>query len=211
MLQFFSGCHRLLHMGTAQIIQGASFRSSGTHFIPVSPYHRDHARLLGWEKFGWRTVGAIIIAIAGLALALDIHGSNLNIEGALLAFSSAVGLAVVVVFSSRVFRNGDARPLTFYMAAAASVFLLGILCCKRGLHTAAHSFGVDGLLNRIIAIRLRDDRLFHCYIADRASAHINSILRRSGDIRRSWGAARRADGNSDNGPRLGPATAPTSL
>ena len=106
----FSDRHRLLHMGTAQIIQGASFRSSGTHFIPVSPYHRDHARLLGWEKFGWRTVGTIIIAIAGLALALDIYGSNLNIEGALLAFSSAVGLAVVVVFSSRVFRNGDALP-----------------------------------------------------------------------------------------------------
>ena len=92
----------------------------------------------GWEKFGWRTVGAIIIAIAGLALALDIHGSNLNIEGALLAFSSAVGLAVVVVFSSRVFRNGDARPLTFYMAAAASVFLLAF-CAASGDFILPHT------------------------------------------------------------------------
>ena len=92
----------------------------------------------GWEKFGWRTAGAIVIAIAGLALALDIRDSRLNIEGALLAFSSAVGLAVVVVVSSRVFRNGDARPLTFYMAAAASVFLLAY-CAASGDFMVPHT------------------------------------------------------------------------
>jgi len=85
----------------------------------------------GWEKFGWRTGGAIVLAIAGLALALDVRGSNLNIEGVVLAVFGALGLAVVVVASSRVFRTGDARPLTLYMAAAASVTLL-ILCAVSG-------------------------------------------------------------------------------
>ena len=87
--------------------------------------------VLGWEKFAWRTGAAIVLAFAGLALALDVRGSNLNIEGVALAFFAAVGLAVVVASSSRFFGKGDARPLTFYMAAAASVLLL-ILCAASG-------------------------------------------------------------------------------
>ena len=81
----------------------------------------------GWEKFAWKTAAAIVLALAGLALALDVRGGNLNIEGVVLAFFAAIGLAVIIVISSRVFGKGDARPVTLYMAAAASVLLL-ILC-----------------------------------------------------------------------------------
>ena len=41
---------------------------------------------LGWEKFAWRTGAAIALAFAGLALALNVRGSNLNAEGVALAF-----------------------------------------------------------------------------------------------------------------------------
>lgn len=82
---------------------------------------------LGWEKFAWRTGAAIALAFAGLAVALDVRGSNLNVEGVALAFFAAVGLALVVAVSGRLFGKCDARPLTLYMAAAASVLLL-ILC-----------------------------------------------------------------------------------
>ena len=85
----------------------------------------------GWEKFSWKTGAAIVLALAGLALALDVHGGNLNIDGVVLAFFAAVGLAVVVVVSSRVFGKGDARPLTLYMAATASALLL-IICASSG-------------------------------------------------------------------------------
>jgi drug/metabolite transporter (DMT)-like permease len=85
----------------------------------------------GWEKFSWKIGAAIVLAFAGLALALDVRGSNLNTEGVALAVFAALGLAVVIVVSSRVFRTGDARPLTLYMAAAASVLLL-ILCAASG-------------------------------------------------------------------------------
>ena len=57
---------------------------------------------LGWDKFAWRTGAAIVVAFIGLALALDVRGSNLDISGVSLAFLAAVGLAVVVVVSSRV-------------------------------------------------------------------------------------------------------------
>jgi len=85
----------------------------------------------GWERFAWKTGAAILIAIIGLALALDVRGSNLNVGGVSLAFFAAVGLAVVVAVSSRVFGNGDARPVTLYMSASASVLLL-LFCTARG-------------------------------------------------------------------------------
>lgn len=80
--------------------------------------------VLGWEKFAWKNVAAIVVAFAGLMLALDTHGGNLNAGGVALAFFAALGLAFVVAISSRVFRNGDARPVTLYMAATAAVVLL---------------------------------------------------------------------------------------
>jgi drug/metabolite transporter (DMT)-like permease len=86
---------------------------------------------LGWEKFTWKTGAAIVLAFAGLALALDVRDSRLNIEGVALAFSAAIGLAVVVAVSSRVFGKCDARPLTLYMAVIASVLLL-IVCAASG-------------------------------------------------------------------------------
>jgi len=87
--------------------------------------------VFGWEKFAWKTGAAIVLALAGLALALDVRGSNLNTGGMALAFLAALGLAIVIVVSSRVFGKGDARPLTLYMAATASVLLL-ILCAASG-------------------------------------------------------------------------------
>ncbi len=85
----------------------------------------------GFEKFSWRTGGAIILALAGLTLALNVQGGNLGLEGVLLAFFAALGLAIVIVVSSRIFGKGDARPTTMYMAAGASA-LLFILCGVSG-------------------------------------------------------------------------------
>ena len=97
----------------------------------------------GWEKFAWKTGAAILLAIIGLALALDVRGSNLNVSGVSLAFLAAVGLAVVVAVSSRVFGNGDARPVTLYMSAAASVLLAVTLCGERRL-SHSHRQGPGG-------------------------------------------------------------------
>ena len=87
---------------------------------------RSWSRDLGWEKFIWRTGAAIALALIGLALALDVRGGNLDAGGIALALLAAVGLAVVIAVSSRMFGGGDARPLTFYMAAGACALLLVI-------------------------------------------------------------------------------------
>lgn len=85
----------------------------------------------GWEKLGWRTVAAVILAFTGLALAINPRSGNLDIGGVVLALVAAFGLGTVIAVSSRVFRAGDSRPVTLYMAAVATV-LLTALCAAQG-------------------------------------------------------------------------------
>lgn len=80
----------------------------------------------GWEKIGWRTFAAIAFSFVGLALALDPRVGNLDLTGVALAFGAALGLGTVIAVSSRVFREGDSRPVTLYMAAVAAVLLIGL-------------------------------------------------------------------------------------
>ena len=85
----------------------------------------------GWEKFGWQTITAIVLALLGLALALDPPGGNVNFEGVALALVGALGLGIVIAVSSRVFGTGDSRPVTLYIAAVSAVVLIG-LCAAHG-------------------------------------------------------------------------------
>jgi drug/metabolite transporter (DMT)-like permease len=85
----------------------------------------------GWEKFGWQTIAAIVLAFAGLALALDPSGGGLDFEGVALALIGALGLGIVIAVSSRVFRAGDSRPVILYIAAVAAMVLI-VLCGTHG-------------------------------------------------------------------------------
>jgi drug/metabolite transporter (DMT)-like permease len=87
--------------------------------------------ICGWEKFGWPTITAVVLAFAGLALALDPSERSFHIEGVALAVGAAMGLGLVIAVSSRVFRSGDSRPVTLYMAATAAALLV-VLCVVNG-------------------------------------------------------------------------------
>jgi drug/metabolite transporter (DMT)-like permease len=87
--------------------------------------------ICGWEKLGWPTIAAIVVAFVGLALALDPHGGNLNLVGVAYAAAAAVALGTVIAVSSRVIRTGDSRPVTLYMAAVAGALLI-VFCLVRG-------------------------------------------------------------------------------
>jgi drug/metabolite transporter (DMT)-like permease len=87
--------------------------------------------VFGWERLGWKTIAAIIIAFAGLALALNPSAAGLNLKGVLLGFVAAIGLGIVVVMSSRVLRASDSRPVTLYMASVAAILLIGF-CAMQG-------------------------------------------------------------------------------
>ena len=94
--------------------------------------------VFGWEKFGWKTIAAIVAAFAGLALALDPRAAHLDGVGMSLAFLAAVGLGIVVAVSSRVLRAGDARPVTLYMAAVSAVLLMAF-CALQGDFVLPHT------------------------------------------------------------------------
>ncbi len=85
----------------------------------------------GWDKLGWKTIATIVIAFAGLALALDPRVGILDVTGMSLAFLASLGLGAIVAVSSRVLRTGDSRPVTLYMAAVSAVLLIAF-CALQG-------------------------------------------------------------------------------
>lgn len=129
----------------------------------------------GWEKFAWRTGAAILLAIVGLALALDVRGSNLNVTGVSLAFLAAVGLAVVVAVSSRVFGNGDAPSDSLHVGGSKR-FVAVALRGERRLRIPADRARVDRFRNRRRVLRLCDNHPFYRYIHDWTSARITLFL-----------------------------------
>jgi drug/metabolite transporter (DMT)-like permease len=63
-----------------------------------------------------------------------------------LARVGALGLGIVIAVSSRVFRAGDSRPVTLYIAAVAAVVLI-VLCAAHGeLVLPQTGFGWLGLV-----------------------------------------------------------------
>lgn len=92
----------------------------------------------GWEKLGWKTIAAIVVAFAGLALALDPRVGHLDVTGMSLAFLASLGLGAVVAVSSRVLRAGDSRPVTLYMAAVSAVLLIAF-CVLQGDFVLPHT------------------------------------------------------------------------
>jgi len=87
--------------------------------------------LFGWEPLSWRTIVAIVVAFIGLVLALDPSVGNINMGGVWLGFAAALGLGIVVAVSSRVFRAGDSRPVTLYMATVSAILLIAF-CAQQG-------------------------------------------------------------------------------
>jgi drug/metabolite transporter (DMT)-like permease len=87
--------------------------------------------ICGWEKLGWQAVAAIVLSFFGLTLALDPRAGNFDIGGVTLAFGSALGFGTVIAVSSRIFRGGDSRSVTLYIAAVSAVLLM-LLCAAQG-------------------------------------------------------------------------------
>jgi drug/metabolite transporter (DMT)-like permease len=85
----------------------------------------------GWGKLAWQTIGAIALAFLGLALVFQPLGQSLNIAGVLLALVAALGVAVVIAVSSRIFGAGDSRSVTLHMVAVAGAMLI-VICAAHG-------------------------------------------------------------------------------
>jgi drug/metabolite transporter (DMT)-like permease len=85
----------------------------------------------GWGKLVWQTIVGIVLAFGGLALVLQPLGYSLNIGGVVLALVGAIGVAVVISVSSRIFGAGDSRRVTLHIAAVAAAMLI-VICATYG-------------------------------------------------------------------------------
>ena len=78
----------------------------------------------GHEPFKWRTALALAVAFIGILLALDVGGQHLNRIGVVLCIVGALSVSAVIILSTRVRGEGDSRPITLHMLAAALVIFL---------------------------------------------------------------------------------------
>ena len=87
--------------------------------------------IFGWGRLTRATVIAGLVAFGGLALALGVTWSSLELTGVVFGLIAAFGIAIVSVVSSRVMRNSDHRQVALYIAATAAVTFV-VIALVRG-------------------------------------------------------------------------------
>jgi drug/metabolite transporter (DMT)-like permease len=76
------------------------------------------------ERLTVAKVGALVAALVGLALALDVTAGELNWLGVVLGFLSACASTGIAVISGRVLGQADTQRMTLHMVFATGVVLL---------------------------------------------------------------------------------------
>ena len=74
----------------------------------------------GRERPTVLSVSALLVAFAGLGLALDIGSGQMNPLGILLAAGAALGVTIVIILNNRLVGSDDSYPVTFHMMLSAA-------------------------------------------------------------------------------------------
>jgi drug/metabolite transporter (DMT)-like permease len=80
--------------------------------------------LLGKEAFTWRGLFGIVLAFAGVGLALNVEFTEAQSYGVTLALVSAVAWSCVFVLAGHFFAGRDSRPVTFWMTISTVVIFI---------------------------------------------------------------------------------------
>ncbi|MEE2761050.1 MAG: DMT family transporter [Pseudomonadota bacterium] len=81
------------------------------------------AWITGQEPMSWSRIAQLLVAFAGLALALDVGGDLLNFDGLALAGLAALAFALLLLINGRILRGRDSRPVTLHMLGMAAIIL----------------------------------------------------------------------------------------
>ena len=100
----------------------------------------------GRERPTWLSVGAILVAFFGLALALDVTSGQLNLEGVALAIMAALGITVVVVLNNRLVGTDDSRPITLHMMLSAMTLFVVVTLVLGDFALPQTGLGWTGIL-----------------------------------------------------------------
>ena len=95
--------------------------------------------LSGREVFRLPFAMAVVVAFAGVVLALDIVGPKPHPVGVALAFMAAVMIATMITLNDRVRADGDPQPITLHMLGTTLVGY-GLACVWSGDFALPHTF-----------------------------------------------------------------------
>lgn len=121
-------------------------------------------RLLGRERLTPIKLTALLTAFAGLTISLGASAGSLDPRGIALGLASGIGLAVVVIASSRVLARVDSRRMSLHVIFAGSLTYAAVLVLTGGLALPAEAQGWL-LLAAIPAIYLVAELCFFTAIA----------------------------------------------
>ena len=82
------------------------------------------AWILGDEPLSPIFVGLLILALIGLAFALNIGGGNLDPKGVALALGSAFLVTLLLLFNGKLVKGRDSRPFTLVILSACAVIFI---------------------------------------------------------------------------------------
>ncbi len=102
--------------------------------------------LLGWERFAWTAAGALVLAFAGVALALDVTGAGIDAVGVAHGLFAAVTFTALLLLSRRSGPPRDSRPVTLHMLASAAAIYAVVLLATDEFALPAGGEGWAGFL-----------------------------------------------------------------
>ena len=82
------------------------------------------AWITGQEPISAKLVIALVIAFAGLALALDVFGQSLSLIGIAMAAGAAVIITVMMLVMNPLVKGQDSRPISLYMLASSTAVII---------------------------------------------------------------------------------------
>jgi drug/metabolite transporter (DMT)-like permease len=97
------------------------------------------AAAVGHERLTPLRVAAAVVAFGGLALALNIWGSDVSLPGILYGLATAVGFAINVVGSARMMQRLPSLAVIFHMMVASLVLAILVVLLRGDLAMPAGS------------------------------------------------------------------------
>ena len=101
---------------------------------------------LGKEKPSWGALPPMVLALVGLALALNVRGAENMAAGVAWAFASSLSMTVVYYLNANALKSLDGRLRTFAMTAVTAVLVI-VLATAAGAQAAPRdALGWTGLV-----------------------------------------------------------------
>jgi drug/metabolite transporter (DMT)-like permease len=101
--------------------------------------------LLRRERFRARTAAGLVLAFAGIALALDVEFTEAQSEGVWFALGASITWSVAFLLMAGLFKGRDTRPATFYMTLTALAVFVSVTWITENLRLPQTTAGWTGL------------------------------------------------------------------